>query len=81
MPYDNEMRGVLFPAEKKTEKHPDYTGNVTVKGIEYRLAAWKKVSRDGTKEFLSLSVSIPLEKKEESPREWAKSGHPDDIPF
>lgn len=54
--YDNEMRGVLFKQrEKKSERSPDYTGNVTIGGVEYRLSGWARQGRSGT--FLSLAVS------------------------
>lgn len=55
--YDNELRGVLFPArEKKTPKSPDFTGSVTIGGVEYRLAGWKRESKKGAP-YLSLTVS------------------------
>jgi len=56
MNYNNDMKGVLFNAEKKSEKHPDYTGNVVINGVEYRLAAWKRTSKKG-QNYISLSVS------------------------
>lgn len=58
--YDNAMRGVLFkqdPSRKTSDRAPDYTGNVTIEGTEYRLAGWIKEGRSGN--FLSLAVSIP----------------------
>jgi len=56
--YDNEKRGVLFKQrEKNNERSPDYTGNVTIDGKEWRLAGWIKEGRSGP--FLSLSVSEP----------------------
>ena len=55
--YDDNMRGVLFyETEKKNDKGPDLTGEVTVAGTKYRLAGWKRTSRGG-RDFLSLSVS------------------------
>lgn len=56
MAYDNENKGVLFRAqEKKTDKHPDYDGNITIDGVEYWISGWARTSAKGTK-FLSLSV-------------------------
>lgn len=83
MPYDNEMRGVLFPAEKKTDKHPDYTGTMTIHGEEFRLAGWKRISKDGTKSYLSISVTVPLEKQAlaENNNRPALPLNDDEIPF
>jgi uncharacterized protein (DUF736 family) len=76
MEYDNEKRGVLFKNSKKeTEKHPDYTGTVTVDGVEYQLAAWIRQSKTG-KPFMSLSLSEKQERKESKPEPFQ-----DDVPF
>jgi uncharacterized protein (DUF736 family) len=54
--YDNTNRGVLFPNDKKgNEKRPDFTGDLNVGGVEYKLSAWKKSSKAGNN-FLSISV-------------------------
>lgn len=71
--FDNEMRGVLFPQEAKTEKHPNLTGNVQVNGVKYRLAAWSRKSQAG-KKYLSLSVSEIQEKADGAATD-------DDLPF
>jgi uncharacterized protein (DUF736 family) len=56
--YDNTNRGVLFPNDKKgNEKRPDMTGDLNVGGVEYRLSAWKKSSKQGNN-FLSISVQL-----------------------
>jgi len=56
--YDDELRGVLFPEqEKKSDRHPDFTGKVTVDGVEYRIAAWKRRAKSTDKPFLSLTLS------------------------
>ena len=54
--WDNTNRGVLFPNDKKgNEARPDYTGDINVEGIEYRLSAWNKRSKAGSS-FLSISI-------------------------
>lgn len=59
--YDETNRGVLFRNEdKKTDKHPDYTGKINIEGAEFRLAGWIKTSKSG-KKFLSLQSSEPKE--------------------
>jgi len=54
--YNNELRGVLFSQDAETERHPNLTGKVQIKGVEYRLAAWKRTSAGGAN-YLSLKVS------------------------
>lgn len=59
MAYDDNMKGVLFKAkERKHEKSPEYTGNVVIGGVKYRIAAWVNTSRDGQKYF-GIRVSEP----------------------
>ena len=46
--YDNNMSGALFKNKKKTtEKHPDYTGTITIDGVEYWQSAWVRTKKDG----------------------------------
>jgi len=50
-----DKSGVLFKNDRKqTDKHPDYTGDITLDGVTYWLNGWKKDGQKGT--FLSLSV-------------------------
>lgn len=52
----------LFKVEdKKSEKHPDYTGSIFIGGKDYYLDAWKKVGKESGKPF--LSGKIGAEKK------------------
>ena len=61
--YDNTNRGALFKNEdKETDTHPDYRGNVNVKGQDFYLDAWIKTSKAG-KKYMSLSVK-PKQAKE-----------------
>lgn len=54
--YDNTNRGGLWKnARKESDKHPDYTGNINVNGVEMWLSAWIKTDRKGGK-FMSLAV-------------------------
>jgi len=56
MPYEpREGSGVLFPEkEKKSEKAPDFKGNIMLGGKQVRIAGWKKQGQRGT--FISLQV-------------------------
>lgn len=77
--YDNELRGVLFKNNKRTEdRQPQYTGNVQVEGREYWLSAWVKESKQGNK-FFSLALT-PKEPVGETPPQ-APAISDDEIPF
>ncbi len=56
--FDTTNTGVLFKNDRKepNSRQPDYKGNLNVNGTTYRLAAWTRTSRDGTKRFLSLKI-------------------------
>jgi hypothetical protein len=50
----SEGSGHLNPnPNKKTDKHPDYTGFVKIEGVIIKLAAWVKDGKYG--KFLTLS--------------------------
>ncbi len=52
--YDNNMRGVLFPNDRKEkDTHPDFKGSCEINGVEYWLSAWKET---GNKPRLSISI-------------------------
>lgn len=86
--FDDNMRGVLFRAkEKRAESSPDYTGNVTINGVEYALSGWKKVSRNN-EPYLSIAAKV---KENNAPRtgngpantnrEPPRQDFSDDVPF
>jgi hypothetical protein len=81
--YDNTDTGVLFKARnKKSDRHPDYTGKINVAGKDMRLAAWIKDGRSG--KFLSIKVSdyqVNGEGKPAPNREAPADDLDDDIPF
>ena len=51
-----EGTGVFFPQQKKTEKSPDYKGELMIAGNLYELAGWNKQGKNGT--FISLSAQV-----------------------
>ena len=74
MNFDNTNRGVLFPNDKKgNEKRPDFTGDLNVDGVEYRLSAWKKASKQGNN-FLSISIQLKEGQKAPPPKNTMPAG-------
>ena len=74
--FDETNRWSLFAEENKTsENGPDYTGEVDIGGVKYRLAGWKRVSKKSGKKFLSGAIE-PKEKQTK-----AKSAAPFDDPL
>lgn len=64
MNYDNTNKGVLFSNQKKqSEKHPDYTGNININGVEHWLSAWVNRSNNG-KSYMSLSIGEPKDQQQ-----------------
>ena len=82
--YDNKNKGVLFKNDKKeNEKQPDFTGKINIEGKDFRLAAWKKESKNG-KTFLSINVSDFDEKYQNNNNNNANNNNfsnDEDIPF
>lgn len=78
--YDNTNSGVLFRDTKRTnDKAPEYTGKLDVGGKEYRLAAWLKESKSGTK-FFSLKISEPMVREPDS-NAHSNATPSSDVPF
>lgn len=60
--YDNNNSGSLFINDRKeSDRHPDFKGSAEVDGVEYWVSMWKKVSKDGSRKYFSLSFQ-PKEK-------------------
>lgn len=54
---NKDMTGVLFMVEDRaSDKHPNLTGNVTIKGEKYYISAWTNTSKNG-KKYISLKVN------------------------
>ena len=84
--YSNEMRFSLFKNDKDgNEKRPDYRGSAEIGGVEYKLSAWIRTSRDGMK-FMSGSIE-PKQERAAQPAtkpvatETNSQEQVDDVPF
>ena len=82
--------GALFKVrEKKSDKAPDYNGNIDVdkelidlvqSGAEkIQLAGWLKTAKSGNK-YISLRVSAPYEKSNNNSG-GRRASSDDDVPF
>ena len=50
-------RGALFENDRKVrDGQPDYTGRITVEGVEYYLSGWADTSK-AEQDYLSLTVT------------------------
>ena len=49
---NKDNTGVLFINQKSNDRQPDFKGNVTIGGVEYKVAGWKKQSASG-KNYIS----------------------------
>jgi hypothetical protein len=79
--YDNS--GALFKNDRKAdERDRDYSGSITVAGVEYWLSGWIKEGRNG--KFLSLAVKpkdAPAGKPKPKANETAAASFDDGIGF
>ena len=49
---NNNMSGSVFKnTYKKLDKQPDYTGSAKIDDVDYKIAMWIKVKKDGQKFF------------------------------
>jgi hypothetical protein len=76
-----EGQGALFKNEdRKTDKHPQYKGDILIAGTEYWLAGWIKEGKNG--KFFSLKATPKTEKSNEGIRRNPGPQSEDDvIPF
>jgi hypothetical protein len=73
--------GILFQEEdRKSDKHPAYTGPLMVNGVMYRMALWPKTSKNG-KKCLSVAVTPKTEGGQRPAAAASRHRDQDDIPF
>ena len=81
--YQNkDMNGSVFKnTYKKLEKQPDYTGNAKIDGVDYKIAMWIKVKKDGNKYFSCSFQKADQEIKQKSSSYLPQDDIDDEIPF
>jgi len=71
VPYDPNMRGVLFKNDKEgNEKRPDYRGSCVINNVDFNISAWIEVSRKTGMKYMSLKFEPKGEGK------LSRSGEP-----
>lgn len=71
-----EGQGALFKNEdRKTDKHPQYKGDILIAGTEYWLAGWIKEGKNG--KFFSLKATPKTDGTKRNPGPQSE----DEIPF
>ena len=54
---NKDMTGVLFMVEdRKSDKHPNLTGNLLIKGEKYYVSGWSNIAKSG-KKYISLKLN------------------------
>ena len=92
MAYDNTNSGMMARNEnRKTDKHPEFSGSINVEGTDYWLSAWVNEGKPGGKMEGKKYFSIKLNRKEGggsrttgsgySAPGYSSDGYEDDIPF
>lgn len=65
MAYDNTNSGMMARNEnRKTDKHPEFSGSINVEGRDYWLSAWVNEGKAGGKMEGKKYFSIKLNPKE-----------------
>ena len=61
---NKDMTGVLFVVEDRaSDKHPNLTGHVLIKGEKYYISAWSNTAKSG-KKYISLKLNEEQKKQE-----------------
>ena len=52
------MTGVLFMVDDRaSDKHPNLTGNVLIKGEKYYISAWTNTAKESGKKYIRLILN------------------------
>ena len=81
--YDNNNRGAIWKNEdRKSDKHPQYKGSITVDGVDYWLSAW--IGNKDNPKAPALSLSVQAKDEQAKPVKAAATpadDFDDDMPF
>jgi uncharacterized protein (DUF736 family) len=78
---EKDGKGTFFPNDRKSaENHPDWKGTVTIAGVQYDLAGWKKQGQRG--EYLGLTIK-PKQERRAAPQGFptAQPTYSEDVNF
>lgn len=90
MAYDNTNSGMMARNEnRKTDKHPEFSGSLNVEGTDYWVSAWVNEGKPGGKMEGKKYFSIKINRKESPATGVQRMERPsynsgiehDDIPF
>lgn len=88
--YDNTNSGIMYRNEnRKTDKHPEFTGSISVGGVDYWLSGWVNDGKPGGKfegkKYFSIKVNPKEQNVGHTPRPatggFGDAFSDDDIPF
>lgn len=80
---NNDNTIAVFTNQNKTkDTQPDFTGRVTIDGVNYRVALWKREKQETGLKYLAGKVELEQEftaPPQDSPK--PKPSNDDEIPF
>lgn len=88
--YDNTNSGFMSRNDnRKTDKHPEFTGSLNVEGVDFWVSAWVNEGREGGKmegrKYFSIKISRKEQNNRNAPPPPKQSSHSefdiDDLPF
>lgn len=80
--YDDTNKGAIWKNDKReTDKHPHFTGQANVDGVEYWVSAWKR-DADANEKAPALRFAFkPKDEKAAKPKPKQADDFDDDIGF
>lgn len=71
---NKELQGAMFPNTKTNDKQPDLRGSALIGGVEYEIAAWKRISKAG-----NTYLSLAFQNKADKPKAKAPANTPKQV--
>ena len=69
-----EGKGRIFKVrERKTDRHPHFTGNALYKGEEIQISGWATLGDDGKLQSIGLTVQEPRSRDEKPAKQVSSS--------